>query len=563
MKQTQTVTTVPDSPGDRTITSSSLVLCEFATIAIRNVKLTPENTKMVTMGIMPKQIPRGFSLEPPILYSENSSRKTNEVNQSPSTFIARLQNEMTGGNNKTSSKRYFANTFTENHTEINWHVHCKRWFSFEYEHIHQQSSRSGSEGSKKSLHDAESKPGSDYGGFGEFFLNSDTEDSTPPPSPREASRLTLADVVTADRRVPSDASDIAQQGETEEDMLSCTRLLRFNGTHHRIYINIFLIFHHWVRHDYFKPGADKALWDPFLYNTGFDALYPPTKEETHLRPWMFTVTQVLRDWVCQIVTNILDIFNGEINPATNQHIKQNLNSGILQLSGMFETDYFNVRDNITHERKHLDPIIAALDWETPMYEILVERAKEILIHATKQAFPYTHIDFLPGPIGAANIEEPTTISDYVLNNLQSMKKYYEKKGQSEPQQAYSHHRNKIIVMIGQFVTKTDPNWEFLSQQPHIPILVPSLLRKGDILGIYSKEGCTIVEFTVFKDAGPITQHEQMQNIADGNAGEVLRQREWNNFQMKHRHVCYKLDKDDDPEVNYAENYINVYLLAPE
>jgi hypothetical protein len=331
---------------------------------------------------------------------------------------------------------------------------------------------------------------------------------------------------------------------------------QYTGVNYRIFINLFIIFEHWARHCYENPDADIELWNPKPEDYIFDVVATPPTSYTELRPWMFTVTQALRDWMADI-TWMFDSVDAGVQtddgvmtrPENNDawvigDVPHQLEYELAQIKVLFDSEEGSVHD--------LNPIIAAQDSKIykSLFYSLDERGKTVLRNAFKRAFPTT----TPGPF------DPNDVKGVDINNPGEFIKYFTtmfKKlvGVDEDSiESLSLQQTSIMNLVGQFIAKGTTAFEILSQQIHAPLLFPDYLKKNDILCIYTKEGCMIVRFISISVSYYST------------GGDIAHQENSEFFRLRKRTISYSLVPEngdgDSPDIatGIIDNFIDVYLL---
>ena len=118
----------------------------------------------------------------------------------------------------------------------------------------------------------------------------------------------------------------------------------------------------------------------------------------------------------------------------------------------------------------------------------------------------------------------------------------------------------IRSMVGTFIATDSTQFVTISQYMHIPILFPDFLKKGDILCIYTKEGCTIVRYmkSSFKLDVAYSELSELELYNKETAGNHIKNRF---FRPVIRTITYSLD-DNNVEEGEINNFIDVYLLSP-
>ena len=532
------------------------IKCYIPSLKIIEVTLDRTNTKVFESGASASNIPNAIHYETPL----ETEPETASEHQSPCTFTALFQSEILGGNTKTSVKRYFGNYFDVRRTSIKWHIYCKRWFQFQDEEL------------KKQLEDTSNAreqveaPALPWGASAPAQME-DMVERYDPGNGKDGShawsRPDSEDFNFSIGLNSIDSVNSTDHGKDGEGFTS-TRLLRFEGKHIRIYINIFLVFHHWARHDYGKSGADEALYDPLLEIDGFDATHPRKTTDTKLKPWMFTVTQAFRDWVCTMIS-----FAQPERPSYDGVALRNSITSQLQIvQDLFDPNKPNITEQLSGKPTHLDPIIAALDWKKPQYDIMIHQARDILCKASITAFHHSYKALYPEYRAdrTLDISSPSGIAQYITETIEFLRSNQTKDRRRLDSQALAKriHTDLGIPMEG-------------DDYPYIPrekfdafdklmgktqVLYINLLNEGDMLGVYDKNGCRIVRFIRWEEKVDVTSHEKAFLRETGQGDEALRQENWNNFKICQRHLILCRSSVNTAEPDIYENYTNVYLLTP-
>jgi hypothetical protein len=543
---------LPDDTIEQCNLPLTVIKCNLYEFQVSCVTVSTENTKTTLLGTRKSIIPFGLEYEQPIMYTDKSIRSRRDVDTCPCTFVAMYQYEAAIRDGKTSIKRYFTNHFEDNNKRIGWKVFCGRLFSFEDETDDAQAAAGEDENIQFTDDDYDQSRTSSY--------SDDTLSLTSGSTRSPTGSSESADKEDTTSRSYTDDSIITNGSKWTDERLTSTLLIKFQGRNSRIFINIFIIFHHWARHDQHKgDDADRALWDPNPNHTGFDVFYPKRVENTRLRPWMFTVTQALRDWICDLVeihsyTASLAAFNGSVQ----KRIEDETRTGFNEIINMFNDSYRNLTTAHSFHHTHIDPIFAAQDWKKDNHSELVARAKAILSAASKKAFPTELENGLKdedqsGIDITENREKVEELSMYIYENAKNMTKISDLS-------MYSLSEISIKAMSGFFLEKDSTSYDILKKIPHTPILFPQFLDKGDILGVYSELGCTLVYFQDYfhdtEDALP----EQIEQGSRQGPELVAENRRRGRFSMKSRRIRYKLHEDDD-DILTLTNFIDVYLLV--
>ena len=531
---------------------STSIQSSIPSLNIIEVTLNSTNTQVFKSGASDLNIPNAIHFETPL---ETEPEITPEQQyQSPCTFIALFQSEILGGNTKTSVKRYFGNYFDVRRTSIKWHIYCKRWFQFQEEELKTQLKDT----SNNDAQEQEEAPELPWGASAPAQIDNMIDRNGPAWSRPDSEDFNFSIGLNSIDSVNS--TDHRKDGEG----FTSTRLLRFEGKHIRIYINIFLIFHHWARHDYGKTGADEALYDPLMEIDGFDTTHPQKTTDTNLKPWMFTVTQAFRDWVCTMIS----FAQPERQDYDGVALGKSITSQLQIVQDLFDPEKPNITDQLSGKPTHLDPIIAALDWKKPQYDRMIHQARDILCKASITAFHHSYTALYPKytPNRTLDINGPSGIAQYITETIEFLRSSRTKDRRRIDSQTLA---KRIHTDLG-IPTEGD-------DYPYIPrekfdafdelmgktqVLYINLLKEGDMLGVYDKNGCRIVRFIRWEEKVDVTSHEKAFLRAPGQGEEASRQEEWNNFKICQRHLILCRSSVNTAEPDIYENYTNVYLLTP-
>ena len=561
-----------------------------------NIQVNAENTKITPIHNM-TYIPNRLQYDTPIAYYDHSPAADQSMILAPSTFVAMYQYEAVKGRRFTSMKRYFHNArLGINGQKWKWRVFCGRTFKFQDEvEAHGDGENQiidivvGTEEERTESDRSEShSDGTDRSSLDFRIPSSTISDksvSTAPPS-ESVDFNTLEQFPILDDRIDDISVHSTALGcFNEEGRLTTTTMKRFNAESSRIFMNLFVIFHHWVRHDEYKgESADTALWDPEPTAVIFDYFYRAHIEETNMRPWMFSVTQALRDWISDLIYEVAvssrnDRAMVKVDPLTDnveliiiergdriERILQNEFSQIWKLfEGLSET-FKKAREQV-YTGETVTPIYAALDYENVQgrYDSLKQRGERILLNAFNTAFP---VDTLNG-IGTG------TSVDF--SNYDVFFQYIQKQVAQVQMGIFDIEiplRKETLgvvslrQLVGTMIKKDTPEFEVIKQQPHLPLLFPKLLRRNDILVIYDNEGCIPVRFLKYDtdDAG-ITHHETEHAEQDaGRQVELYRRYKAHQFSPNLSTLHYSLNPKPESEqlsddsLGTIQNLVDVYVL---
>jgi len=284
-------------------------------------------------------------------------------------------------------------------------------------------------------------------------------------------------------------------------------LVKHEGNHAHIFINIFIVLHHWARHDAIKGvDADTLLWKSDQTYSPYDSFYKKSfdaADQTLLRTYDFTITQCLRNWVYGILdalqNNGAEWDDGTAGwgpdddredmtthtPFNEIMMRQMLRDGVEELNTMLSGTGQQL-----HPRSGLfaglfaTPITAAHD-NTLSDEMLADytaRAGIIMQHAFTAAFPsFTHV----GVDGVVNVEK---FLSHIMTIYQT------------PQMRQLSNLQLISAgaLAGNYFTNDSDVYNILETFERHPILFPSDLKRGDLLFIYDSEGVRIAYFHAFR-----------------------------------------------------------------
>jgi hypothetical protein len=284
-------------------------------------------------------------------------------------------------------------------------------------------------------------------------------------------------------------------------------LQQYKGNHTCIFINIFIILHHWARHDAKKGnGADTLLWKSDQTYSPYDSFYKKTfdtADQTLLRTYDFTITQCLRNWVYGIL-DVLKKKRGEddddgglMNPESSEDrktylrlmLRQTLTAGIKELNIMLTGEQDRTRfPGLEYvPETFATPIMAANDetLRTNEQADLTTRAGIIIQQAFAAAFP---------SFTAVSIAGVVDIDVFVQHIMDLY---------TRPQIRQLLNLQQIATssLAGNYYTNDSDTYDVLETLRKHPILFPTELKKGDVLLIYDSEGVSIAYFHAFRWIG--------------------------------------------------------------
>ncbi len=545
-----------------------------------------------------------------ITYPDDLELMEKKLSESPCTFVALYQHEILKGYIHNSIKQYFSNDHGRINEKFDWMLFCGREKPEEIDHTILPVSKDNGERetlaqeSDPSHGEIDNSDGDDIDDSDSYSVydmwNSDPNyQSVSPentPSPTELSEGRESEPVGTQR------SNKVNDGK-QEYRLSHTRNNKYKGNHSRVFINLFIVFQHWARFDAEKSNqnaVDRALWDPDHSNSGFDLFFRPKIDNTELRPWMFTVTRILRTWISELATlvgesrgqdrfhvntetdngeiDIIDIGKKEIMKEIIdeelENIKQIFSDEVTEKSSFMKQTSDGKYDTIPKEP--INPVLAALDYrQHTNYNSFIKRGETILKYAFLKAFPQNTVNGFSDPsIEGVNdriFTEKGKFFEYlweILKNYQYEQAltFDELKGRYNPDTTLITGQTlqslTIPNLIGTYAEKGSRLLEVIKQQPHTPLLFPGLLKKGDILCIYTKQGCTIVKFIrlSLEEKNPSMGEEIEYNEKDRRGNSQRQGRKL--FYLRFHSIFYSIDETDE-ETYELHDFTNVFLLYPK
>ena len=181
-----------------------------------------------------------------------------------------------------------------------------------------------------------------------------------------------------------------------------------------------------VRDAHKKNRADRALWDPDHNDTGYDTFYPLHIQNTELRPWMFSVTQALREWIYDLIPRLVEAGPNITEQGTMMVVKpvkqiltQYIETEMKEINQLFsqveiKDKKFKTPGCEDATEDDVNPIMAAFDWEKcETYDVLAERGVRILSSAFKMAFPTGNTKKDSINITGCNVERIDEFRQYI------------------------------------------------------------------------------------------------------------------------------------------------------
>ena len=518
-------------------------------------------------------IPMGLCYDTPITYFDHSPAANTTLHRTPSTFVAMYQYEAIKGTKLTSIKRYFCNV-REGYLfekKRSWKLFCGRMWSFT----------------------DDDEPSHDGEGIEKESIASIDESESPLQSvvfeSNDARRFFQDDIIPEDSSVKGKAGSF--------NKMSANTMNLYRASSSQVFINIFIILHHWARHDAHKVGADKALWEPDPDETGFDVFYPAHQEETYLKPWMFTITQALRDWISTLVARNGAIHWQEISAGRGidgmiyaivrekiDKLKEIIGDELNEICNIFNTE-FNPFKNILRGKDmsgKINPVTSALDRSDLVDKIskLEIRGCNILKQSFEKAFPDVNTGSKHGSLGIIDFKENGQINidkESFLNYITVMMVgsklsgiYFDLDTKVEVDKIPDSLQSiSIRQAVGTHFEKGSPGYEMMKSIPMTPLLFPQYLAVGDILYINEPHGSTIVRVYNFYDGRYATEIE-MENSRPGIFGDlkhedVYDRRRYKQFQPVMQAIEYDLEMDPIEGYHidntyFIQDFSNVFII---
>ena len=386
------------------------------------------------------------------------------------TFLAMIQHEIVFGDTPISIKHYFCNNPYKQNTKINWKVYCGRIL----------------------------KPI----GF--------DDDNDEPHFIQKKTVKWVNDQYVNSRSEETDSAEFIFNG-----------FYRHRGNHSRIFINIFIIIHHWARHDASKSDeADKFLWRLDLVYNPYDNYYRPSlnsAQETLLKTYDFTITQCLRLWVDSIISEVqykvMDIYQREDKGQFYERIKKDMILTIQELNDMIPLDSTatNSLDIVpagddSDRGRFPDPIQAALDSrDDANYTTYKTWVIAIIRNAVKEAFPLFIDD------NENLFFDPEKFADFIdehyFENIRSLVKV---RNITPPWAGPLNSLQAICIktLAGGWASN-DSEFYDIATQLREQVVCPSALLPNDIILIFDEEGVTVAYFirVVWKGKSEVLDNE--------------------------------------------------------
>ena len=572
---------IPNSPN-----TIKYIYYEYSPIQIQ---LTEENS-IITSVQKKRCIPYGLHYETPILFEDHSAAADTTIPQAPSTFAAVYQLEALEKSKSTSIKRYFYNAreILGSHPH-QWRAFCGRAFLFKDEEegpLEEDPIGDTVQGNSSSIKGHKSS--ASIGQKPESECSSESFDPE------------LDDYIRGNTGYfnPHNHRPPAKEGAD----FTCTKKICYTAKSSSIFMNLFIIFQHWAQYDQHKDSADKALWDPDLDAPMFDHFYPATApifahgnpvnlEETMLQPWMFSVTQALRDWIHDLVYSVTVSDNRERQRVSHVHddvtgkteieiltenrdelIISTIEAEFVEMQSLFtgNGEVFTTVEGA--DAPNVTPISAAFNWHdtgSGEWKSLTIRAYGILNNAFKMAFPRTRlgrplnpkeeIDFTKEDFIAYIKEQLVKIQTGIFTNIDT------------PLPIKSLQSIALKNLTGAYIPKESITFRVIQQHKHLPLLFPQLLKKGSVLAMYDSGGCTIVRFVGYSSDMKITYFEEnnmdLQHFQYNR--EVYNREERKQFVPRLLTLYFSLindntkDHQNGDDIHGIENLINVFVLDTE
>jgi len=353
-----------------------------------------------------------------------------------------------------------------------------------------------------------------------------------------------------DRYVPSRLTAEAKTLVDTEHM-SSGGLLRFRGEHTHIFINIFIILQHWARHDAEKgPAADELLWRPDKIYSPYDRFYKPSFQNAHateLRTYDFTITQVLRNWV-------LGLFMHADHETTKTNDEGQRRQDMKTMLILFLKQGFGELNNLLKEDTGFPtPIFAGIDMnKSQEYEDYKSRAIVIMKNAVATAFPL----FEPGNLTpAGEIIQTELLVAHIIDQS------FKERVQIIP----SLMTLATTLLTGMYYPYASDAYSAIQNIEKSHIVLPYMLRKGDLLLIYDTEGVALAYFhsLIWLDRISMLRNELIH--FEENSLHLLpaieRKYREKQFQFYAPAIQYTTEREGRPEPTvYVRDMFNVYVV---
>ena len=420
-----------------------VIKCAEYTAAVRVVSCNSESCILLEQGN--KGCLRVQSMDPPSKFQDNGSfdrKDVAEFNVCYCTFLAMFQREVSMGDTQLSIKRYFCNNPVYQSKRIRWRVFCGR------------------------IVDIPTSEDSNH-----IFIEKNTV-------------KWVTDRYVGDRLNVSERTVAGSRDVEISNGLYC-----FPAESSCIFVNIFIVLHHWVRHDASKgPIADELLWRLDREYYPYDSFYRPSfegAEKTLLRTYDFTISQCLKIWVhgvfeqCETIAEIMP--HSKFDSFFEDCVQRYMCESIEELNQML--DGFDTLP---------DPIFAGLDsTDHENYDAFKIRAKQIIKHAVSQAFPFL-------PEQDKLFFEPSSFVRRMVDLYLDERKSLLGPGLSRPNERKSLSRPSlsmlsIAALIGQRFGRDEPGYDAMISL-RCPIRFPSLLKPNRVILIFDEEGVTVATF---------------------------------------------------------------------
>ena len=251
----------------------------------------------------------------------------------------------------------------------------------------------------------------------------------------------------------------------------------------RLFINIYMIIHHWARHDARKgPKADELLWQLDRMYSPYDWFYRPSFDNAHeslLRTYDFTVTQCLRNW-------IFGLFHFPSDEIEDTFDRENVVKSIHNIIDELNTFKLLTRKApiVTEKREKLHgpiPILAAKDVDVPE---LTKRAGKIIQSAVLEAFPFL----------SDSVVSDRGVIDEELFTAQILRLFDSHRNFMRELKSLTVNTNyTITALAGRYLQKEETMFDVITRYRR-QLVFPNTVNRGDTILIFDDEGVTVAYF---------------------------------------------------------------------
>jgi len=275
---------------------------------------------------------------------------------------------------------------------------------------------------------------------------------------------------------------------SNEFVINNDKILEKRNSH--LFINIYIILYHWVRHDADKPiDTDRLLWDMdqvYVSNYCYSLYLSDEKHGSRLREHDFTITQCLMFWAEGVINKIryyAKYYIEDVKQKIKKDIKDAIKPIIDDLNTMITSD--------ESEKTFSNPIFAAFgDVETQSvipgesnYNDYKTRAINIIRKAVELAFPFYKHDN----------EKLFFDSETFIDNISD---YYLKRIHISPTYTLTYNtleKCALSALVGGTFPEGSTQYTVIRQHKR-RISVPYELIPDEIILIYNKTSVHVAYF---------------------------------------------------------------------